>query len=268
MIPDDRVRFGTVERARRVWAVGAVHGEFARLQALHARLERGFRAGDRLVYLGNYLGRGARIVEVVDEILLFRRALMARFTLFENDIQLLRGSQEEMWQKLLQIQLAQSPAQVFEWMLAQGVEATLRAYGVDPDSGRMRCRDGPLALARWSLELRQAIRAHAGHEQLLAALRRAAFTDDGRILFVHAGIDPHRPLAAQTDSFWWGGGDFPAITEPYDGFRRIVRGYDPAHRGLAIGEVTLTVDSGCGFGGPLSAICLDRDGAVIEVIEA
>ncbi|HEX9646835.1 MAG TPA: hypothetical protein VGB88_05010 [Alphaproteobacteria bacterium] len=267
MALDDRVKFGTVERARRIWAVGAVHGEFDRLSALHQRLARGFRAGDRLVYLGNYLGRGARIVDTIDEMLLFRRALMARFSLFETDVQFLRGSQEEMWQKLLQLQLAQSPAQVFEWMITQGVEATLRAYGVNPDSGRMRCRDGPLALARWSLELREAIRAHAGHEQLLSALRRAAYTDDGHILFVHAGIDTSRPLAAQTDSFWWGGGDFAGIVEPYEGFSRIVRGFDPGHGGVDIGVVAATVDSGCGFGGPLTAICLERTGEVVEAIE-
>ena len=42
---------------------------------------------------------------------------------------------------------------------------------------------------------------------------RAAFTEDGAVLFVSAGIDPTRPLPAQGDSFWWGarsGGSCPS----------------------------------------------------------
>jgi serine/threonine protein phosphatase 1 len=37
----------------------------------------------------------------------------------------------------------------------------------------------------------------------VSALRRAAYTDDGALLFVHAGVDPDRPLSAQSDSLWW-----------------------------------------------------------------
>lgn len=37
-----------------------------------------------------------------------------------------------------------------------------------------------------------------------AALRHAAFTDERGLLFVHASIDPSRPLTAQGDAFWWG----------------------------------------------------------------
>ena len=40
----------------RVWAVEAVNGDLNRLKVLHGLLEERFRAGDRLIYLGNYLG--------------------------------------------------------------------------------------------------------------------------------------------------------------------------------------------------------------------
>ena len=248
--------------------MSAIHGESQHLSRLHGVLEGRFAAGDRLVYLGNYLGHGSGILDVIDELLLFRRALLARFTLFAGDIVFLRGAQEEMWHKLLQIQLAQNPAEVLEWMLAQGLEATLRAYGQSPDLVRMRCREGPLALARWSLEAREAIRAHPGHEALMSSLRRAALTADHKVLFVHAGVDPDRPLAAQSDSFWWGHGDFQSISAPREGFRRIIRGYDPTGGGPAQGEVAMTVDSRCGFGGPLTAVCVDADGQVADAIEA
>ncbi|MDP6951188.1 MAG: hypothetical protein QGF53_00365 [Alphaproteobacteria bacterium] len=267
MAAADTDKFSVMSGARRIWAVGAVHGERDRLAAVHGAIEARFRPGDRLVYLGNYLGHGPEIIATLDELLLFRRALMARFTLFDGDIVHLRGAQEEMWQKLLQIQIAQDPAQVLEWMLAQGLDASLAAYGIDADAVRMRCREGPLALARWSVELRESVRAHAGHEALLASLRRAAFTADHAMLFVHAGLDPTRPLAVQSDTLWWGGGDFDAIEGTVEGFRRIVRGYDPAHGGPSDGALAMTIDTGCGYGGPLTAVCLDASGEVQDAAE-
>ncbi len=261
-------KFSVMTGARRVWAVAAVHGERDRLAALHGAMEARFEPGDRLVYLGNYLGLGPDITGTLDELLLFRRALMARFTLFDGDIVHLRGAQEEMWQKLLQIQIAQDPAQVLEWMLAQGLDATLEAYGIIADAVRMRCREGPLALARWSVELRESVRAHPGHEALLASLRRAALTADHGLLFVHAGFDPQRPLSAQSDTLWWGGGDFDAIETTVEGFRRVVRGYDPAHAGPAENSIAMTIDTGCGHGGKLTAVCLDANGEVQDAAEA
>ena len=56
MAIDDHEKFGVMEGARRVWTVGAVHGEFAHLSALHGMLEARFARGDRLVYLGNFIG--------------------------------------------------------------------------------------------------------------------------------------------------------------------------------------------------------------------
>ena len=85
-------------RARRVWAVGAIHGEAHRLVSLHARLAPRLNAGDRLVYLGNYLGYGPAAAATLDALILFRRLFLARRNAFVGDIAFLRGSQEEMWQ--------------------------------------------------------------------------------------------------------------------------------------------------------------------------
>ncbi len=268
MTGGDGAVFGIVKSARRVWAVGAIHAAAARLASLHTGIEHRFSRGDRLVYLGNYFGSGGAVIETLNELLLFRRVLAARFGLFANDILFLRGRQEEMWQKLMQLQMAQDPAEVLEWVLAQGLDDTIRAYGGNADTARARCKEGPLALAHWSQEMRNGVRAHPGHERLLSVIRRAAFTEDRRILFVHCGIDVNRPLSAQQDSFWWGAGNFTAIDTPYEGFGRIVRGYDPGHGGLAIGPVAATIDSGCGFGGRLSAVCFAPDGSVIDTLDA
>ncbi len=264
----NRERFAKLRRSRRIWAVAAIHGEGERLAVLHDRIERAWLPGDRIVYLGNYLGRGAAVRRTIDEILSFRLAVLAQPGGFACDVALLRGSQEEMWQKLLQLQFAVSPRDVLQWMLDQGVGATLAAYGGDPQQGFAACREGTRAITRWTSALRAGLSAIAGHNQFLSALRRAAVTDDGALLFVHAGVDPSRPLDAQGDAFWWGGNRLLELAEPYAGFRRIIRGFDRKHGGLIEAAHVTSLDAGCGFGGALMAVCFTADGAVSETLSA
>ena len=261
-------QFATLTATRRVWAVGAVHGEAERLQALHAQLEARFAPGDRLVYLGNFLGHGRRISETVDELLRARMALLARPGMFSGDIAYLRGAQEEMWRKLLQLQFAPDPAEVLTWMMGQGVEATLAAYGHRPDEAHAACREGALTLAKWTMRVRDSVYARPGHDELMAALRRAALSAGGELLFVAAGLDPTRPLREQGDTFWWGSGYFAGITPPYQGYRRVVRGLDRNRRGADRDAYAATLDGGCGFGGNLVAGCFGLDGATADWIEA
>jgi serine/threonine protein phosphatase 1 len=263
----DRQRFAKLRAARRVWAVAAIHGEAERLENLHRALWPRLQTGDRVVYLGNMIGRGSRVRQTVDGLLAFRRAALARPGAFACDLVYLRGSQEEMWQKLLQLQFATDPRGVLAWMIEHGVGATLESYGGTVDSARREVSVGTLALTRWTGALREAMQRCPGHYQLFGALRRAAFTDDGGLLFVNAGLDPTRPLEAQSDSFWWSRGAFSRIVEPYGGFRRVVRGFDPDHGGFAISEHTATIDGGCGFDGPLMAACLLPDGELAERLE-
>lgn len=264
----DRTKFGTLTGWNRVWAVAAIHGEPERLQRLHHQIARHFQPRDRLVYLGNYLGYGPGIRETLNELITFRREVMAVPGMMPQDVVFLRGAQEEMWQKLLQLQLALSPREVLAWMMDRGVTATIAAYGVDPESGMVAARAGAAALTRWTGALREAQRACPGHGQLMTQLRRAAVTEEGSILFVHAGLDPTRPLETQRDAFWWNPGGFVAIQEPFGGFNMIVRGFDPDGGGVVLGDHTTTIDGGCGRGGPLVAICLDRETNVVEQIEA
>ena len=260
--------FAPIKGAARVWAVAAIHGQAQQLRDLHARLWTRFTRGDRLVYLGNYLGHGVDIPGTMDELLNFRRRVLTRPGLEPEDIVYLRGAQEEMWHKLLQIQFTFEPDRVLGWMLEQGVGATLGAYGSRPEEARARFRQGTLAVTRWTAELRANVQAHPGHDDLLGALRRAAFTEDGSLLFVHAGVDPHRPLSEQGDTLWWGSGYFSAMEGPYAGFKLIVRGYDRRRHGPRFARFAASIDGGCGFGGPLIAACFAPDGALEEQIEA
>ena len=260
--------FATLRAARRVWAVSALHGEAARLGALHQQIYPAFEPGDQLVYLGNYSGHGPMVRETIDELLLFRRAILALPGTECEDIVFLRGAQEEMWQKLLQLQFAPNPVQVLKWMVGQGIEPTIAAYGASVEEAIAAQREGTLALTRWTTQLRQNVRAYDGHNALMSALRHAAFTEDGSMLFVHAGIDPHRPLSAQSDSFWWGGSGFSSITEPYSGYRRVIRGFDRRREGLRETTYTVSLDAGAGFGGPLMTALFAPDGAILGTFSA
>jgi serine/threonine protein phosphatase 1 len=259
----DQGIFATLRPKGRVWAVSALHGEADRLAALHQQIYDAYETGDQIVYLGNYSGHGSKVLETIDELLLFRRSILALKNSDEDctDIVFLRGAQEEMWQKLLQLQFAPNPVQVLNWMVGQGIEPTIKAYGASVEEATISAREGTLALTRWTNQLRQNLREHDGHNALISALRHAAFTEDGALLFVHAGIDPNRPLSAQSDSFWWGGSGFSSIEQPYNGYRRIVRGFDRKHEGMKKTEFTVSLDG-------LMAALFAPDGSIIRTIEA
>jgi serine/threonine protein phosphatase 1 len=261
---DNLARLG---RAGRVWAIAAVHGEAERLRRLHDRIAQRFEGADRVVYLGNYLGHGGAVAATIDEMLDFRRRVLARRRGYACDVVYLRGAQEEMWHKLLQLQFAGNPGEVLAWMVREGVEATVNAYGGELRHGFAATRDGPLTITRWTSKLRNAMNAAPGHTALLGRLRHAAMTDDGRVLFVHAGVDAGRPLAAQGDAFWWGGADILDLDAPFGGFRRVIRGFDRQHRGLVEREFAVSLDAGAGRGGPLLAAAIAPDGAVLEVVQ-
>jgi hypothetical protein len=266
--PSSYPKLQRLRLARRVWAVASVRGEAHRLVRLHDRIGERFDEGDRLVYLGNYLGGGAAIIATLDELLDFRRRVIARARGFACDVAFLRGTQEEMWQKLLQLQFAPNPGQVLEWLVRAGVEATVRAYGGDLRRGFAATRDGPRTITRWTASLRAAMNREPGHTTLFSALRHAAFTEEGGLLFVHAAVDPSRSLAAQGDAFWWGQEDVLDLKSPFAGYRRVVRGVDRERRGLVERDFALSLDGGAGEGGPLLAACLGKDGSVLELLEA
>lgn len=258
-------RFAVLRAARRVWAVGAIHGDAGRLRALHEALMPRLSEGDRLVYLGNYVGLGPEIRGALAELIRFRRWVLALPPYMDGgDVVFLRGAQEEMWQKLLQLEYAPDPGVILDYVLARGVGATVKAYGGAPDEARAAIAQGPDAIARWTAALRRRMHERPGHDAFFAGLKRAAYTDTGALLFVHAGIDATKPLTHQNDAFWWAGRSFAGLAAPYNGFRRVVRGYDPQGGGYRAGEHAITIDGGCGRGGPLMALCLTPGGEVLD----
>jgi serine/threonine protein phosphatase 1 len=266
----DTDKLANLGRPRRIWAVAACHGDVARLDCIHDALADRFRVGDRLIYCGDYLG-GGDPTATIDRLLAFRTYLLAAPGMIASDLVYLRGVQEEIWSKMLQIQFAPNPKEVLVWMLDRGAEATLKAYGGEARIGLAATREGAMAMTRWTNSLRDAIRSQPGHTQFMSVLRRAALTEeteDGRLLFVHAGIDPGRSFAKQGDNFWWGAGAYEKTIPPFENFKRLFRGSDPSGVGMRLDGYTVTLDAGCGQGGPLIAAAITPDGRIVDMIKA
>ena len=266
----DADKLAYLGRPRRIWAVAACHGDTARLDQIHMALAEKFRVGDRLIYCGNYLG-GGDPTGTIDRMLAFRTYMLAAPGMIANDLVYLRGIQEEIWSKMLQIQFAPNPQEVLRWMLDRGAEATLKAYGGEARVGLAAAREGAMAMTRWTNSLREAIRQQPGHNQFMSVLRRAALTEgtgEGSLLFVHAGIDPARTLDKQGDNFWWGAGAFEKAVAPFENFKRLFRGSDPSGVGMKLDGYTVTLDAGCGTGGPLIAAAIMPDGRIVDMIKA
>ena len=240
----------------RVWAIGAVRGEADKLSDLHQRLAPELRPDDKLVYLGNVIGHGEKVRETVDELLRFRRHFLSIPGNCIGDYAILRGRQEEMLHKLLELQFAVNPRDVLRWMVDQGAEASVAAYGGIAHDGEVAAAQGAVAVTRWTQSLRAGLNAAPGHREFLSSLKHAAYTADGALVFVHAGLDPARPLDAQGDGLWWNTDGFNGMTEPFFGAERVVRGLDPEHRGAMKTGFSLSLDGGCGFGGELIAAAI------------
>jgi serine/threonine protein phosphatase 1 len=208
-----------------LYAVGDIHGSLQKLRDLIARCER--HADGRpaaFIFLGDYIDRGPDSAGVIDTLMDLQSRLIGR-------VVALKGNHEAVALEVIDGETDE------ELWLREGGLATLRSYGVE------RASDLPNEHVAWmrSLPLR---------------------CDDGQRFFVHAGIDPDKPLNAQSDR------DLIWIREPFlsdarDHGRLIVHGHTPQPTGMPDWRGNrLNLDTAAVFGGPLTAAAFadaDRD---------
>ncbi len=257
-------RFASIGRARRAWAIGSIDGHLDALNDIHRQILETFKAGDRLVYLGNVPGQGLESAKAIDSVLLMRRHALAHPGGLANDVVFLRGNREEMTDKFMHLHMAIQPLEVFDWMCDRGLESILSSYGLNVAEARKCCERGAKEIAQFVKTTRDAMANHDGHWDYFTSLRQAAFDENRKILFVSAGLDPQRPLDTQDDELWWGGEGFDSINAPFGTFQRIVRGTDPKRRGAAQSEHVLTLDPGAP--GSVRAALIDAEGAVLSTL--
>ncbi len=202
-------------QARLTFAVGDVHGCLGALKnVVDQCLDYAAGAPHRFVFIGDYIDRGPDSAGVI----LFVRALEARGP---ANVICLMGNHEDL---LLQALADGDPS---SW-LANGGDATLRSFGLRD------LRGFPMDVAEWLLRLRLSY-------------------DDGRRLFVHAGVDPSVPLDRQSrEVLLWIREKFHRSGNNYG--RLVIHGHTPTrNRQPEIRPNRINIDTGCVYGGVLTA---------------
>jgi serine/threonine protein phosphatase 1 len=202
------------------YAIGDIHGSLDKLKSLIAACEEDAAGHEMvLVFLGDYIDRGAESAGVVRFMLSLQDGLRDR-------VVTLMGNHEAWALGILDGTMPAGP-----W-LVNGGAATLESYGAG------NVEDLPRAHLDWMRSLRLTY-------------------DDGRRFFVHAGVDPQRPLGVQQESaLLW-------IREPFldderDYGRLVVHGHTPLRTGRPdLRRNRLNLDTAAVFGGPLTAAIFD-----------
>ena len=221
-------QFAELKYSKKIWAVGSIHSHFDSFNSVKEHILKHFVCGDKLVFLGNIIGFGKNSTETLSSVINLRNYLLSKFLLKTQDIVFLRGAQEEMFIKLLQLQTAPNPQDIVQWMFEHGVDKTLDSYGFNKEEIINISTQGTLSIGRWTAKLNKIINNFPGHKEYFSNLHHAAFSDTKKILFVNRGVDISRPLSAQSDCFWWGYQNFSKLNKPYYTFIKIVRGYEPS----------------------------------------
>jgi serine/threonine protein phosphatase 1 len=151
------------------FVVGDIHGCARELTILIESLP--LDAGDRLVFLGDYIDRGPDSSRVVSFLIDLQRKQQGIEMIF------LRGNHESMFLAFLGVGGAHG-----DMFLFNGGKATLASYGVDSNKPKAQ-------------EVLSAI--PTDHMTFYRRLQVYYLMDP--FLCVHAGIDPEKTLAQQTD---------------------------------------------------------------------
>mgnify|MGYP000114652758 CR=1 FL=1 len=226
---ENKSNFVEIKNVNKIWAIGSIHSNLLAFNSIKKFIIENFDHDDVLIFLGNIIGLGQHSKETLSSVLNLRFKLMAKHTLKSNKIIFLRGAQEEMFSKLLQLHLAPNPQEILKWMFEHGVNSSISSYGLSENEVRSISTSGTISISRWTSKLNSILSSCPGHKQYFLNLKHAAYSSTKKILFVNRGVDITRPLSAQNDCFWWGFQNFSTINKPYSTFSKIVRGYQSSH---------------------------------------
>ena len=227
-------------RGLRIYALGDVHGCDGALAEAHERIERDLRDRPpedwRVIHVGDYIDRGPDSRAVIERLI---------DRLGRGRCYCLRGNHEQMAIDVL-LEAGERAGEL--WLRNGGVE-TLASYGLD-----LRRIGGLPALRDALLQV-----VPPAHQQFLLGLPHLVRFGD--YAFVHAGIRPGRPLAAQTarDLVWI---REPFLGDPRDHGPVVVHGHTPVGT-VEVAPNRINIDTGAVFGGSLTCLVLDGAGKAL-----
>ena len=230
---------------QRVYAVGDIHGRLDLFEALVEAIDADDRAAapadTTVVLLGDLVDRGPASAGVIA----LARSLMAR-----RKVRILAGNHEEMFLRSFR------DLEMFRHFLRHGGRETVLSYGIDKNR-----------FIRATLEEAQDLMREAVPAEDIAFLE--SFEDMisvGDYLFVHAGIDPRRPIEEQKrHDLRWIREPFLSHAAPHGAV--VVHGHTicdaPEDLGNRIG-----IDTGAFMTGRLTALALEGTSRrYIEAVE-
>ncbi|MGV6801572.1 MAG: metallophosphoesterase family protein [bacterium] len=238
------------EKGVRLYVVGDIHGRNDLLNLLLSEIYRdqGRQDGiyatfaaqqsentppihNQLIFLGDYVDRGAESCGVIDTLL----ALQARFP----DTIFLRGNHEQ-----AMLDFLADPDAMASW-LEWGGDTTLESYGIQSVARR-----SPLDLRNELAE-----KLPSAHFDFLMDLKN--YYQSGDYIFVHAGLRAGVPLEEQSerDLLWIRGQFFDSGPVPW-GHNCIVHGHTPEE--IPVNESwRINIDTGAFWTGQLTALALE-----------
>lgn len=224
-----------VEPLKRVFVVGDIHGCRREVSILLDYLlsELSFSNDDGLVFIGDYIDRGADSKGVIDLLLSLKKEF--------SNVVFLRGNHEDMLLDFLGFE-----GSMGEVYLHNGGRETLASYGIKIDASHS--------------DIIQAL----PKDHLSFFLDLESYVGIGNYVFAHAGLDPGRDLSAQMDSdIFWIRDAFIANVHNFD--RTIVFGHTPYQDVMFDNPYKIGIDTGCVYGNRLS--CLELTGKTILQVD-
>jgi Calcineurin-like phosphoesterase len=215
------------------FVIGDIHGCLSELSCLLDHLP--LKPADRIVFLGDYIDRGPDSKGVISYLLNLAKSI-------ENETVFLKGNHEDMLLAYLGF-----GGHYGEMFLANGGQATLASYDILPPS---ISRDS--ALARIPTE----------HLHFCLSLQNYYRHDS--FLCVHAGIQPLKPLEAQSEiDMLWIRNEF--ILTRHRLPCTVVFGHTPQKEVLFDLPCKIGIDTGVVYGRKLS--CIELDNKVLHQID-
>jgi len=227
----------TLPEGQILYAVGDIHGRLDLLEDLLSLIERDARASNAgrrtLVFLGDYVDRGPDSRGVVERLV---TDLPQGF-----DAHFLKGNHEA-----ILLDFLDDPWRLDHWLM-NGGEETMRSYGV----GTKRLAQLGAAAEIWRQAFAEAL--PEAHLRFFRDLQLSVSFGD--YLFVHAGLRPGVPLAAQSEAdLIWIRGPFLNHAGSFD--KIVVHGHTPGEEPVTR-QNRIGIDTGAVFTGRLTALRLE-----------
>ena len=223
-----------------IFVIGDIHGCLNELVSIHQKIlsyEKYKKEEDLIIYLGDYIDRGPKSKQVVDEIIEFKNKGFKTYFLM--------GNHDEMMIDFLLNKINN----LKNW-LNFGADQTFRSYDIEVVEF---IKDG---FDDYIIDkLREILIEKLGNNHINFFTNLKLKFSVSQYLFVHAGIDPIKNFAEQTkkDYLWSRSSDF--FHKDFKAEKIIVHGHTPEKDIIDL-PGRINVDTGCYFSGKLSCVCL------------